>query len=43
MTKTETPPPDHDSASTQTRFKEDVGIEEGADYKDWEEWEELEK
>jgi len=39
MTKTATPHPDHDSASTQTRFKEYEGIEEDADYQNWEELE----
>jgi hypothetical protein len=42
MTKTATPHPDHDKAADQTedqsstQFKEDVGIEEDADYENWE-------
>jgi hypothetical protein len=38
MTKTATPPPDHDKAADQssTQFKEYEGIEEDADYENWE-------
>jgi hypothetical protein len=45
MTKTATPHPDHDKAADQTedqsstQFKEYEGIEEDADYQNWEELE----